>query len=290
MRFASGRLGVRGRGSPDLPSSGASPTPRMKASNSDALLTISSLSAGYGRQRVLSDADLTMRERSVVGLLGPNGAGKTTLLRSICGQTTIMGGTISLGDQRLDQRRTYRIAELGIAHVVEGRGMLRAMSVRDNLLIGAYRRPGNIEERLDGVLELFPRLGERLDQASQTLSGGEQQMLALGRGLMMAPVLMLLDEPSQGLSPLVVDQVVESILRIREQGVTILVVEQVPSLLQRLCDEVVFVAGGSVSKAVAPDALDADLVRRLLTEGRFPSSADADSRPPAGADPNATHR
>jgi branched-chain amino acid transport system ATP-binding protein len=211
-----------------------------------------------------------IRQGSVVGLLGPNGAGKTTLLRTVCRQTTIAAGTVSLGDQPLQSLRTYQIAELGVAHVVEGRGMLRGLTVRDNLLVGAYRRGGDVAARMSEVIDIFPRLGERLAQNAETLSGGEQQMLALGRGLMMDPVLMLLDEPSQGLSPVMVDLVIESIRAIRDRNVTILLVEQVPDLLRRVCDEVLFVAGGRVSAPANPAVLTPALMQELLTEGKIP--------------------
>jgi branched-chain amino acid transport system ATP-binding protein len=234
------------------------------------LLGLDNLTAGYGRVPVLRDVSAQIRQGSVVGLLGPNGAGKTTLLRTVCGQTTITAGTVSLGDQSLQPLRTYQIAELGVAHVVEGRGMLRGLTVRDNLLVGAYRRGGDIAARLSEVIDVFPRLGERLAQNAETLSGGEQQMLALGRGLMMDPVLMLLDEPSQGLSPMMVDLVIDSVRAIRDRNVTILLVEQVPDLLRRVCDEVLFVAGGRVSAPANPAVLTPDLMRELLTEGKIP--------------------
>jgi branched-chain amino acid transport system ATP-binding protein len=234
------------------------------------LLSLNDLTAGYGRVPVLREVSVRIRQGSVVGLLGPNGAGKTTLLRTVCRQTTITAGTVSLGDQPLQSLRTYQIAELGVAHVVEGRGMLRGLTVRDNLLVGAYRRGGDVAARMSEVIDIFPRLGERLAQNAETLSGGEQQMLALGRGLMMDPVLMLLDEPSQGLSPVMVDLVIESIRAIRDRNVTILLVEQVPDLLRRVCDEVLFVAGGRVSAPANPAVLTPDLMQELLTEGKIP--------------------
>jgi branched-chain amino acid transport system ATP-binding protein len=234
------------------------------------LLSLNDLTAGYGRVPVLREVSVRIRQGSVVGLLGPNGAGKTTLLRTVCRQTTITAGTVSLGDQPLQSLRTYQIAELGVAHVVEGRGMLRGLTVRDNLLVGAYRRGGDVAARMSEVIDIFPRLGERLAQNAETLSGGEQQMLALGRGLMMDPVLMLLDEPSQGLSPVMVDLVIERIRAIRDRNVTILLVEQVPDLLRRVCDEVLFVAGGRVSAPANPAVLTPALMQELLTEGKIP--------------------
>jgi branched-chain amino acid transport system ATP-binding protein len=244
--------------------------PAGAAGEPGVLLSLNDLTAGYGRVPVLREVSVRIRQGSVVGLLGPNGAGKTTLLRTVCRQTTITAGTVSLGDQPLQSLRTYQIAELGVAHVVEGRGMLRGLTVRDNLLVGAYRRGGDVAARMSEVIDIFPRLGERLAQNAETLSGGEQQMLALGRGLMMDPVLMLLDEPSQGLSPVMVDLVIESIRAIRDRNVTILLVEQVPDLLRRVCDEVLFVAGGRVSAPANPAVLTPALMQELLTEGKIP--------------------
>jgi branched-chain amino acid transport system ATP-binding protein len=244
--------------------------PAGAAGEPGVLLSLNDLTAGYGRVPVLREVSVRIQQGSVVGLLGPNGAGKTTLLRTVCRQTTITAGTVSLGDQPLQSLRTYQIAELGVAHVVEGRGMLRGLTVRDNLLVGAYRRGGDVAARMSEVIDIFPRLGERLAQNAETLSGGEQQMLALGRGLMMDPVLMLLDEPSQGLSPVMVDLVIESIRAIRDRNVTILLVEQVPDLLRRVCDEVLFVAGGRVSAPANPAVLTPALMQELLTEGKIP--------------------
>lgn len=150
--------------------------------------------------------------------------------------------------------------------------MLRGMSVVDNLLLGSYGRPGEVQERLQRIYGLFPRLKERLHQRAETLSGGEQQMLAIGRGLMMDPVVMLLDEPSQGLSPLLVDTVLDSVRDVSGRGVTIVIVEQSPALLARLVDEVYFVASGHVSPAMPASVLqDADLVGMVLAQGVLPS-------------------
>ena len=240
----------------------------------DLLLEFRGVSAGYGRVGVLAEVGWQVRRGTVVGLLGPNGAGKTTILRTVCGQTTVTSGDVVLSGQQVTGRRTADIARLGVAHVVEGRGILTGMSVLDNLLIGAYGRSGNARARLDGVYDLFPRLRERTGQRAETLSGGEQQMLAIGRGLMMDPVVMLLDEPSQGLSPLMVDTVLESIRTVRDRGVTIVIVEQSPDLLAKLVDEVVFVAGGRTSAPMRPTALnDPDVLAPVLTQGVLPAVA-----------------
>jgi branched-chain amino acid transport system ATP-binding protein len=250
----------------------------------DPVLEFRGISAGYGRVGVLTDVGWRVRRGTVVGLLGPNGAGKTTILRTLCGQTTVTGGEVIIDGKPVTGWRTFDIARLGIAHVVEGRGILAGMSVLDNLLIGAYGRGGDTSARLKGVYELFPRLSERAGQRAETLSGGEQQMLAIGRGLMMDPVVMLLDEPSQGLSPLMVDTVLASIRAVRDRGVTIAIVEQSPDLLARLVDEVVFVAGGRTSKPLGSAVLkDADILASVLAQGILPDSASAGSGPQAPA-------
>jgi branched-chain amino acid transport system ATP-binding protein len=242
----------------------------------ELLLELRHVSAGYGRNGVLTDVNWQVRRGKVVGLLGPNGAGKTTLLRTVCGQTTISGGDIVIDGQPVTGLRTYDIVRQGIAHVVEGRGILAGLSVLDNLLIGAYSRGGDTKARLADVYQLFPRLRERSGQRAETLSGGEQQMLAIGRGLMMNPVLMLLDEPSQGLSPLMVETVLASIRAVQERGVTIVIVEQSPDLLAKLVNEVVLVAGGRTVGPLPPAVLtDTDVLTAVLAQGVLPESAGA---------------
>ncbi len=244
----------------------------------DLVLEFRSIAAGYGRASILTDVEWQVRRGTVVGLLGPNGAGKTTILRTLCGQTTVTGGEVIIDGKPVTGWRTFDIARLGIAHVVEGRGILAGMSVLDNLLIGAYGRGGDTGARLKSVYELFPRLRERPSQRAETLSGGEQQMLAIGRGMMMDPVVMLLDEPSQGLSPLMVDTVLASIKAVRDRGVTIVMVEQSPDLLARLVDEVVFVAGGRTSKPLGSAVLeDSDILASVLAQGILPDSDGKDS-------------
>lgn len=245
---------------------------KERANAGEPILSLETIHAGYGPTRVLEGVSISVPAGALVGLIGPNGAGKTTLLRTICGQTTVESGEIKLQGRPIQGLRTSEIARLGVAHVVEGRGMLRGMSVVDNLLLGAYGRPGNMQERLREVYSLFPRLQERAHQRAETLSGGEQQMLAIGRGLMMDPVVMLLDEPSQGLSPLLVDTVIDSVRDVSERGVTIVIVEQSPSLLIRLVDEVHFVASGRVSDGMPVRVLeDADVVGKVLAQGVLPS-------------------
>jgi len=192
------------------------------------MLELSGISAAYGAVRALDTVDLTVGAGEIVTLVGANGAGKTTLLMTICGRPRAVSGTVRLKGQDITRMETHRIAALGVAHAPEGRRIFGRMSVRENLQLGARLAPqANLRANLESVLALFPRLAERIDQRGGTLSGGEQQMLAIGRALMAEPELLLLDEPSLGLAPLIVKQIFAAIERInRERGTAILLVEQ----------------------------------------------------------------
>jgi len=192
------------------------------------MLELRGISAAYGAVRALDGVDLTVGDGEIVTLVGANGAGKTTLLMTICGRPRAASGTIRLKGQDITSLPTHRIAALGVAHAPEGRRIFARMTVRENLQLGArLAPPANFAANLDSVLALFPRLAERIDQRGGTLSGGEQQMLAIGRALMAEPELLLLDEPSLGLAPLIVTQIFAAIGRInRERGTAILLVEQ----------------------------------------------------------------
>jgi branched-chain amino acid transport system ATP-binding protein len=192
------------------------------------MLTVEGLHSGYGRIEALHGVDLVIPEGEIVALIGANGAGKTTLLMTICGNPQAATGRVRLAGQDITRLPTHRIARLGLAHCPEGRHIFPRMSVLENLQMGAVvGAPRHAAADLDRVLALFPRLAERLAQRGGTLSGGEQQMLAIGRALMSRPRLLLLDEPSLGLAPLVVRHIFELIGRInREDKVTVLLVEQ----------------------------------------------------------------
>jgi branched-chain amino acid transport system ATP-binding protein len=192
------------------------------------MLDLKGISAAYGAVRALDGVDLTVGVGEIVTLVGANGAGKTTLLMTICGRPQAVAGTVWLKGQDITRLPTHRIAALGVAHAPEGRRIFARMTVRENLQLGArLAPPANLAGNLESVLALFPRLGERIDQRGGTLSGGEQQMLAIGRALMAEPELLLLDEPSLGLAPLIVTQIFAAIGRInRERGTSILLVEQ----------------------------------------------------------------
>jgi branched-chain amino acid transport system ATP-binding protein len=192
------------------------------------MLELSGIFAAYGAVRALDGVDLTVGAGEIVTLVGANGAGKTTLLMTICGRPQAVAGTVWLKGQDITRLPTHKIAALGVAHAPEGRRIFARMTVRENLQLGArLAPPAKLSSNLDSVLALFPRLGERIDQRGGTLSGGEQQMLAIGRALMAEPELLLLDEPSLGLAPLIVTQIFAAIARInRERGMSILLVEQ----------------------------------------------------------------
>ena len=193
------------------------------------LLKASGISAGYGDVQVLHDVDITVKAGEIVCLIGSNGAGKTTLLRTLSGMAKAVAGDIMFADQSLLGLSAQEIVRRGIAHVPEGRRLFAGMTVRENLLMGAYMRNDGravVNKDLDFVLETFPRLAERLNQDASTLSGGEQQMCAIGRGIMANPLLLMIDELSLGLSPKLVGELGKALVEINQAGLSILLVEQ----------------------------------------------------------------
>jgi len=233
-----------------------------------ALLELSSVRAGYGRAEVLHDIDLTVREGEIVAVIGANGAGKSTLLKAIVGLVPVRAGTISYRGARVPAPRPERLVRDGLALVPEGRLLFGPMSVRENLELGAYgagrERRAVTERALARVNALFPVLEERADQAAETLSGGEQQMLAVARALMSEPRLLLLDEPSLGLAPLVIAQIFAALDELRAQGVTILLVEQDARLALRHADRgSVMRTGRVVLEGPAADLLADETVRTI---------------------------
>jgi branched-chain amino acid transport system ATP-binding protein len=193
------------------------------------LLKASGVSAGYGDIQVLHEVDITVKAGEIVCLIGSNGAGKTTLLRTLSGMTEAVAGDITFADRSLLGLSAQEIVRRGIAHVPEGRRLFAGMTVRENLLMGAYMRSDGravINNDLDFVLKTFPRLAERLNQDASTLSGGEQQMCAVGRGIMANPLLLLIDELSLGLSPKLVGELGKALVEINQAGLSILLVEQ----------------------------------------------------------------
>jgi branched-chain amino acid transport system ATP-binding protein len=192
------------------------------------MLSLAAISAGYGSFQVLFDVSLEVPRGEAVGVIGPNGAGKTTLMRVISGLVQRSTGAMKLEGRSIGGLPAHRMVEQGIAHVPENRRLFPRLTVEDNLRIGAYlpRARRQCAEQLDRVYKLFPRLKDRREQLAGTLSGGEQQMCAIGRALMSDPKLLLMDEPSAGLAPLVVAQVFDLVHRIRAEGLTVLIVEQ----------------------------------------------------------------
>src|SRR5438445_2744550 len=212
------------------------------------MLSLFDVSAGYGSFRALFGVSLEVAAGETVGVIGPNGAGKTTLMRVISGLVAAFAGAITLEGRSIGGLPAHRIVEHGIAHVPENRRLFPRLTVEDNLRIGAFIASArdHFSEQLARVYDLFPRLRERKDQPAGTLSGGEQQMCAIGRALMSRPRLLLMDEPSAGLAPLVVQQVFELIRRIRAEGLTVLIVEQnVPQVLE-VVDRAYLLEAGSI--------------------------------------------
>ena len=192
------------------------------------MLEIRDLRAGYSGAEVLHGVDIQIEAGELVAIIGPNGAGKTTLLRVISGLVRPSTGTVRFEGRDLSSMEPDLVVSSGLVHVPEGRMVLGRMTVRENLLLGAHVRPAGpeVSRDLEYVLTLFPRLEERLEQMAGTLSGGEQQMLAIGRGLMGSPRLLMLDEPSLGIAPIMVEKIFAAIQDIRARGVTVLLVEQ----------------------------------------------------------------
>jgi branched-chain amino acid transport system ATP-binding protein len=187
------------------------------------MLEVTGVNAGYGRVEVLWDIDLEVREREIVALVGPNGAGKTTLLRALSGVLAPTSGTVMFRGQAVQGRSIEQVVDLGISHVPEGRRLFAGLTVRDNLRLGGWRTRNT---DLEPVLEMFPRLRERLSQVAGSMSGGEQQMCAIARGLMSQPDLVMIDELSLGLAPVIVDEIMARLPDIAAAGTSVLLVEQ----------------------------------------------------------------
>jgi branched-chain amino acid transport system ATP-binding protein len=192
------------------------------------MLKLQGVCAGYGGTEIIRNVSMEVNKGEVVTIVGANGAGKTTTLRTICGIVKPTAGMIELDGVRLDGLRSDQIVDAGLTMVPEGRQLFPFISVKDNLLMGAYKKAARatVEQKYEEVLEMFPRVRERLDQMAGSLSGGEQQMVAIARGLMAGPKVLMFDEPSLGLSPILVSQVFEIIDKIVSLGMTVLIVEQ----------------------------------------------------------------
>ena len=200
----------------------------MANDTSEPLLALRKLEVAYGGIQAVKGIDISVAQGELVCLIGANGAGKTTTLKGICGLLPVRAGTIHYEGKNVTGRPAFRLVQRGLAMVPEGRGVFGALTIEENLAMGAYTRSDNdgIKADVERVFGLFPRLKERRRQTAGTLSGGEQQMLAMGRAMMSRPKLLLLDEPSMGLAPLMVQKVFETIVTVSGEGVTILLVEQ----------------------------------------------------------------
>jgi branched-chain amino acid transport system ATP-binding protein len=225
-----------------------------------AILETRGLSAAYGSTHVLHAIDLAVPKGGIVTLLGANGAGKTTTLRALCNMMVRLSGAIRFEDRRIDGMATEDIVRLGIGHVPDGRGTFVSLSVEENLRLGAYtRRDKQVAEDFERVYGYFPRLKERRRQQAGTLSGGEQQMLAISRALMLRPKLLLLDEPSFGLAPLVVQEIFRILRTINQQeGVSMLLVEQNANIALELADEAYLLETGRIMLSGPSSTISSD--------------------------------
>jgi branched-chain amino acid transport system ATP-binding protein len=229
------------------------------------MLVVDDLHAGYGLSEVLAGTSLSVKAGSVVALIGANGAGKTTTMRAISGLLRPTKGRVLLDGKPVQGQDASRIARLGLAHAPEGRKVFGPLSAEDNLLLGAYARlprffgyRGRAAADLERVYELFPRLRDRRGQQAGTLSGGEQQMLAIGRALMARPKVMLLDEPSMGLAPVIVQEVFRIIRRLKSEGTTMLLVEQFAKAALEVADYAYVMERGRIAIEGTPAALARD--------------------------------
>ena len=220
------------------------------------LLSVDQIHTYYGDSHVLQGVSLAVQPNQCLALLGRNGAGKTTILRSIMRLTPSRRGTITFADTEITDRPTHKIVRSGIGYVPENRGIFPSLTVREHLQMASWASAAN-PERLDQVIEFFPRLAERMDHFGQQLSGGEQQMLAIARALLSGPPLLILDEPSEGLAPIIVDEVCDTLARIRSEGTAILLVEQNVTMALKLADQVAVISQGLVQFEGTADDLNA---------------------------------
>ena len=231
------------------------------------MLSVEKIDLKYNRVKVIEDVSFRVEKGEIVALIGGNGNGKSTILKGISGILHPAAGSITFEGQDITRREAHRIVELGISCVPEGRRLFPYLSVYKNLLLGAYlvNDTTEIEHRLDHVFGIFPILKERAAQKASTLSGGEQQMLAIGRGLMSKPKLLLLDEPSWGIAPILVDRIFEVIKEIRQEGVTILLVEQDVQEALDICDRAyVLQTGKIVLQGEGKELLASELIQKAF--------------------------
>jgi branched-chain amino acid transport system ATP-binding protein len=240
-----------------------------------ALLELRDVQAGYGTIQILHGVSLHVNEGEIVSVIGPNGAGKSTTFKVIMNLITFLGGEVVFAGQSLVGRRPDRVLGLGLGYVPQGRVVFNTMTVRENLEMGAYleRDPAKVKSAMDYVFSLFPRLRERSRQMAGTMSGGEQQMLAMGRGLMMRPRMLMLDEPSLGLSPRFVDEVFDKTVELARTGLTVMLVEQNAARALEISDRgYVLELGRNRFEGTGRALLDNPEVRRMYLGGQTRAS------------------
>ena len=224
------------------------------------MLEIRDLHTGYGEMQIIHGLDLDVGDGQVLAILGRNGAGKTTTLKSIVGLLPVSRGRIRFRDQDISNLKPYEIARLGIAFVPETRDIFPSLTVEENLALAARLNPvGQRRWTTDRVLEFFPKLRERLQNGGNQLSGGEQQMLAIGRALLMNPVLLVLDEPTEGLAPIIIKQIHDKLLELKNEGITMIIVEQNFGFATSLADNVCIIGRGQVVWKGKAEAVRNDL-------------------------------
>ena len=229
------------------------------------MLKVENLKLGYDNVPVIFDVSLEVHEKEVVSIVGSNGAGKSTILRGLSGVIKPMAGTITFMGETINHVPAHRLVEMGMAHVPEGRQLFGKLSVRENLMLGAYvlKDEKTKKDCLEQVYDLFPRLKEREDQAAETFSGGEQQMLAIARGLMSRPKLLMIDEMSLGLAPVLVDKVMDSLKVINSIGITVLLVEQkIQEALELANRGYVLQNGRMVREGSSGELLESEIVKK----------------------------
>lgn len=248
---------------PSVPKTSPAPSD-VESAGATPLLEFRSVDTYYGSLHILKGVDYTVHKGEIVTLLGANGAGKTTTMKTILGIVKPRSGQVFFSGSRIDGSATGKIVKLGIAPVPEGRRVFPKLTVLDNLRMGAWtRRDKEVRHDIDRVYELFPRLAERRSQLAGTLSGGEQQMLAMGRALMARPKLMIMDEPSMGLSPILTERVFDTVVEINKQGTTIFMVEQNAYMALQIANRGYVLQTGSVVLAdTAQNLLASDMVRK----------------------------
>ena len=232
------------------------------------MLKVNDINVYYGNIHALKGISLEVHEDEIVALIGANGAGKSTTLKTISGLMHSKTGSITLMDEDITHAEAHKLVSKGLAHVPEGRRIFLHMTVLENLEMGAYTQPGYVKEGIADVFERFPRLKHRKNQIAGTLSGGEQQMLAMGRALMSKPKLLMLDEPSMGLAPILVQQIFDIIKELHEAGTTILLVEQNAEMALRIADRAYVLESGRITlSGTGAELAQSDSVKKAYLGG-----------------------